>query len=530
MRAIIKILILFIISSVSLFSQETPKLNLHLATLQGNIDAIKEHIQFGTNLDEKDQFGSTPLIIAATFGKTEAAKVLIDAGADLSTTNNEGSAPLHVAAFFCNKDIVEALVENGADKFQRNNDGSTAYDIAAAPVELDLELYKRLKVALAPIGLVIDLDKIRNVRPTLTEILKPISDQSENLNYEPQKSDEWKISNPEEQGIEQELVSDLYGDAEHLETLYSLLLIKNGFLIGEKYFNEGSIGQLSKRASVTKSFTSALMGIAIDKGIIESVDEKKINFFPELTNKITDERKNEITIKQMLQMRAGYPWEETDTLYWNTLWTGKYLNVIEEFPLKSDPGTLFQYSNLTSNWLSIIISRAAKTDLRSFGEEHLFAPLNIKIGDWNRDFDGYYIGSGDIELFARDMAKFGLLYLNDGKYNDEQIISSKWVKDSFQKYSHEINSAGVKSSKVGRYFHDLSYGYQWWFAKVGNYEFNFAWGHGGQLIVLIDDLDMVIVTTADCFYGKENHWNAWKHEKSIINLVGKFINSLPAKA
>ena len=80
---------------------------------------------------------------------------------------------------------------------------------------------------------------------------------------------------------------------------------------------------------------------------------------------------------------------------------------------------------------------------------------------------------------------------------------------------------------MGRYFHDMGYGYQWWSATVGSRHFNFAWGHGGQLIILLNDPDTVIVVTADPFYGKENHFNSWKYEKSIINLVGKFIKSLP---
>ena len=173
------------------------------------------------------------------------------------------------------------------------------------------------------------------------------------------------------------------------------------------------------------------------------------------------------------------------------------------------------------------MARACNKDLKSFGREHLFSPLNVKLGNWNQDVDGYYIGCADIQFTARDMARFGLLYLNDGQYKGNQIIPADWVEKSLESYSDDIDTAGVKSGKLGRYLYDIGYGYQWWSAMVGGYHINFAWGHGGQLIVLLDELDMIIVVTADSFWGKDLHWQAWKHEQANINLVGKFIKSLP---
>lgn len=229
----------------------------------------------------------------------------------------------------------------------------------------------------------------------------------------------------------------------------------------------------------------------------------------------------------MLQMRSGYPWEETKEDYWNTIWTGTYLNAIEDIPLTQEPGSTFQYSNLTSNWLAMIISRATEQDLRVFAEEQLFSPLKVKVGEWPKDRDGYRIGSGDIEFTARDVARFGLLYLNGGQLEGKRLLPEQWVRESLQNYSSSINSVGVKAGRLGRYFNDVGYGYQWWSAAVGKHQFDFAWGHGGQLVVLLNDLNMIIVTTADPFYGREAHFAAWKHEQAVINMVGKFILSLP---
>ncbi len=351
----------------------------------------------------------------------------------------------------------------------------------------------------------------------------PSIEDLEAIGYAPVHRNDWEVSTPKAEGLDPMLVAKAYYNASKLETIYSLLIIRNGRLIAEKYFNQGAIDELGRRASVTKSYTSALVGIALDKGYLSSVDQKMLDFFPDVAGQITDPRKKRITLRDMLQMRAGYPWEETDPALWEALWTGKYLSDIVNIPLTADPGTAFQYSNLTAHWLGIIAARATGRDLKTFGEEYLFSPLAVKVGDgWNRDLDGYYIGGGDILFTARDMAKFGLLYLNGGEYKGKRIIPAHWVRDSLKTYT--VNEFAVK--KVGR-FKDIGYGYMWWSAKAGNHRVNFAWGHGGQLIVLEDKLDMVVVTTADPFYGKETHFNSWKYEKAILEMVSNFIYSLP---
>ena len=125
-------------------SPPAPETSLHVAVLQGDLATVEEHIAAGSDLNEADAYGSTPLTIAITFGKTDVAQALIDAGADLSIGNNEGSTPLHLAAFFGRTEIVQALLDAGADRFFRNGDGATPYDLAAGPFEDDLWLYNAL--------------------------------------------------------------------------------------------------------------------------------------------------------------------------------------------------------------------------------------------------------------------------------------------------------------------------------------------------------------------------------------------------
>jgi CubicO group peptidase (beta-lactamase class C family) len=117
-----------------------------------------------------------------------------------------------------------------------------------------------------------------------------------------------------------------------------------------------------------------------------------IEFFPELKDRISDRRKAEITIRQMLQMRAGYPWEESTRELFELLYRGFRPSTLVEVPLARDPGTDFEYSNLTSHLLGLIVARASGTDLKSFAQEHLFAPLGIQPGFWQQDWEGYNLG------------------------------------------------------------------------------------------------------------------------------------------
>jgi formylglycine-generating enzyme required for sulfatase activity/CubicO group peptidase (beta-lactamase class C family) len=342
--------------------------------------------------------------------------------------------------------------------------------------------------------------------------------------YAPLPGGDWSVSTPEGQGLDPALVIDLYGRAAKLKTIFGLLIIKNGYLVAERYFRGASFSK-PELASVTKSFTSALVGLAQKQGCLANVDQKMLDFFPEYTSQITDARKAEITIEDMLQMRSGYPWEEftppyLDTLFSNTNWLPR----IVDFPLTSDPGTVFAYSNLTAYLLGVIVARACGTDLRTFAEQNLFQPLGIEVSNWwYLAEDGYYSGEEGLYLTARDAAKLGLLYLNHGVYAGRQVVPADWVNSSLQRYSQ-----GIYANRLGDYFHQIGYGYLWWSASAGDHQFFYAWGHGGNLIVLLEDFDMVIVTTADSLSGVGSE-EAWQREKAIIDLVGRFIQSLPAQ-
>jgi len=346
----------------------------------------------------------------------------------------------------------------------------------------------------------------------------------------PLPGDDWPVSTPAEHGLDPTLVAKLYLDAAELSNLYGLLIVKDGHLISEGYFNDGAVDRQTGLASVTKSYTSALVGIALDQGCLQSVDQKMIDFFPEFADQITDPRKAQITIGDMLQMRSGYPWEERVPPYMDMILSSdNWLPYIVDFPLVADPGTKYGYSNLTAHLLGVIVTRACGSSLASYGQQRLFSPIGAEVGDWWQDANEHNLGAGLISFTARDAAKFGLLYLNEGEVEGNQVVSSAWVSESLQRYSTKLSYTGWipgLSSRLGRYVRDIGYGYMWLSARAGNHHFNYAWGHGGNLIILLDELDMVIVTTANPsleVWGQES----WQHEGAIIDLVGLFIKSLP---
>jgi len=152
---------------------EKPKIDLQAAIVSGNLEAVKQHIEAGTDINIKDQMsGSTPLITAATFGRTAIVKALIDANADLDIKNNEGSTALHAAAFFCRIEIVQMLLDAGADKTIKNNHAATPRDAVIVSFDQMKPVYETIKKQLEPLGLKLDLKEVEMARPVIAMMLQ----------------------------------------------------------------------------------------------------------------------------------------------------------------------------------------------------------------------------------------------------------------------------------------------------------------------------------------------------------------------
>lgn len=150
-----------------------PDIDIHTAVVSNNLEALKQHIAAGSNINEKDPYGgSSPLLSAAVFGKTEAAKILIDAGADINFQNNEGSTALHTAAFFCYPEIVKLLLDKKADKTIKNKYNATPYETVAGPFADVKSAYDMMGQMLGPMGLKLDYAYVEKTRPEIARMLK----------------------------------------------------------------------------------------------------------------------------------------------------------------------------------------------------------------------------------------------------------------------------------------------------------------------------------------------------------------------
>jgi len=159
-------------NSVTQTNVKPPSVDIHTATFLGNLEAVRQHINAGSDLNVKDQYGSTPLMIATTFGKSDVATSLIEAGADLHITGNDGSTPLHTAAFFCRTEIVKALLANGADKNLKNNYGSTALASVSTPFNEVKDIYDQISKDLGPLGFKLDYKHLELTRPKIAKMLQ----------------------------------------------------------------------------------------------------------------------------------------------------------------------------------------------------------------------------------------------------------------------------------------------------------------------------------------------------------------------
>lgn len=337
------------------------------------------------------------------------------------------------------------------------------------------------------------------------------------VDYRPQPGRDWEVSTPEAEGLDPLLIEKLYNDASGIDRIYSVLVIKNNKLVAERYFNGYKIDDKNLIQSATKSYFSTLVGIAFDRGCLTSLDQKMMDFFPEYAPQIEDQRKFDITIRQLLQMRSGYPSDESPE-YSRLIQPGDLLSAIVNYPLVGSPGTGFAYTNVSPHTLGVIVSRACSMALEDFIEDYLFTPLGVDM-----DFVFWDPFGNLLPVFAatpRDFAKYGMLYLNGGEYNGTRVVSSEWVDETLRVYSENIHMIDV-----GPNFSDMGYGYQWWINESGEHQYFFAAGQGGQMAVVLKDLDMLIVTTADPFQGDSA--NSWPTTSAIFNMVGNFIASLP---
>lgn len=265
--------------------------------------------------------------------------------------------------------------------------------------------------------------------------------------------------------------------AAELSNIRSFLVMWDGAIVSEHYYGGIHAATLHHIRSITKSIVSTLVGIAIDKGVLQGVEDIVVQYIPEFKVRTPDIRKNQITIRQLLTMTSGFEWEETGQ--WFLSDTFSALSHAWDRPLVGIPGERYNYDSASTDLLTVILSRATNQDAQTFAIDNLFEPLGITNFKWEKDPAGYHRGSAGLVMTARDLAKIGQLYLQRGQWIQHQIISSQWIDQSFAQH--------VKVNNV------VSYGYLWRSRQVGSIRHYYAMGYGGQYLIVVPDLKLVAV-------------------------------------
>ena len=291
----------------------------------------------------------------------------------------------------------------------------------------------------------------------------------------------WKEKNPENTGLDSELISAMLEEIDHSDLDYDgLVVVHKGVITVERYYFIYDEITLHETYSVTKSVISALVGIALQQGCIASIEDPVLTYFPDREFLNLDDQKEALSIKDFLTMSSGLAYDP-DEMYGYPDWAQYTLDE----PLIYPPGETWFYSNGGPQVLSALISQACEMDTLEFADQYLFKPLGITNYRWERNEEGNPNGSWGLELAPRDMAKFGYLYLHDGIWDGEQILPPDWVELSSRRY-HKVPDPLEPW--------DLYYGFLWWIHGDGLYA---AHGYKGQFIYLAPEQDLVVVMTAN---------------------------------
>ncbi|MDC8006401.1 serine hydrolase [Aureisphaera galaxeae] len=313
-------------------------------------------------------------------------------------------------------------------------------------------------------------------------------------------NDGWKTADMRSMDVDTTRIYQLFTQLRQGEhKLHSALFIKSGEVIIEEYFNAYDVGKQQDLRSVTKSIRALLLGIAIDKGFIDSVDDPISKYLKDpVPKKNLDPRKNEITIKHLITMSAGWDcndWDkksagQEDRVYRKKDWVQYTLDL----PMINDPGSISNYCSMGVLLLAEIISRASGMSIDTFAEKFLFQPLGIENIGWGHTSKKEVISSGKrLYMLPRDMAKIGQLILNNGMWKDMQIVSGTWIE-----------TATTPKTKIT----GMDYGYLWWnipFKANGKAIVSTtATGNGGQYIMVFPEWNMVAVFTGGAYNSQED--------------------------
>lgn len=264
----------------------------------------------------------------------------------------------------------------------------------------------------------------------------------------------------------------------------AIVVVRGGRRVFERYRADTGPDDLLPVYSVTKSVTAALVGAAVGAGAFKSLDQPIGAFLPEAAEEGIDPRVRDITIRHLLTLTAGF---DPDAPGGRSFGRSSLWRLSLRRPLAADPGTRFAYDNPACNLLPVLVARATGGSAETFARERLLGPLGIGHHAWPTDGEGHPLAAAGLRMTARDMARFGQLFLAGGRWEGRALVPEAFVRDA----TREHNEGGPPVPLA-------SYGYLWWIARApGEARAYFASGFGGQLVYVVPDRDLVVAMAAD---------------------------------
>jgi CubicO group peptidase (beta-lactamase class C family) len=274
--------------------------------------------------------------------------------------------------------------------------------------------------------------------------------------------------------------------------LTSVIVATSDSILAEGYFRGGRANRPVNVKSVSKSILSALVGLAIDDGHIESLDQPISTWFEDYPRVFEHPLKRRITLENLLTMRSGL---ETTSFRNYGPWVAKsdWVRGVLEQEVEAPPGTFMRYSTGSSHLVSVLLERATGEPTHRYAQRRLFGPMGLSGITWDEDPQGYDFGGNNLAMTPRQMLRFGQLYLRDGVVGERRVLPEGWVRLSWR--PRTISS-----------WNGFRYGYFWWTRRMGGAIVHYAWGHGGQRIFVIPEHDLVVVTTAALRANGRSPW------------------------
>jgi CubicO group peptidase (beta-lactamase class C family) len=274
----------------------------------------------------------------------------------------------------------------------------------------------------------------------------------------------------------------IYDRADRSDPLSSLIIVHEDTVLAEHHFRGTGPSQQVNVKSVSKSLMSALVGIALDIGYLDSLDQKVANLLPAYFDEGTDPRKREITLEHLITMSSGLDGTSFGN-YDPWILSRDWIRFVLTQPVTATPGTRMEYSTGNFHLLSVILTEQSGMSTLDFARRFLFGPMGIQLRPWDRDPQGYYLGGNNMHLSPREMMAIAQLYLHGGNHSGGQLISPEWIVASLDLH--------VRSRRGSR-----GYGYGWWMRRTGGHDVYYAVGYGGQYIFLVPELDLAVVMTS----------------------------------